>query len=109
VWYWAGTGPNSVRFAAVAIFAATYFVIAIGRLPGFHIDRAGSALVGAALMLAIGVVSLDETMRAIDFATVALLLGMMILVANLRLSGFFRLVTAGSSPAPAARCTCSRR
>jgi Na+/H+ antiporter NhaD/arsenite permease-like protein len=92
VWYWAGTGPNSVRFAAVAIFAATYFVIAIGRLPGFHIDRAGSALVGAALMLAIGVVSLDETMRAIDFATVALLLGMMILVANLRLSGFFRLV-----------------
>jgi Na+/H+ antiporter NhaD/arsenite permease-like protein len=92
VWYWAGARPNSVRFAAVAIFAATYFVIAIGRLPGFHIDRAGSALVGAALMLAIGVVSLDETMRAIDFSTVALLLGMMVLVANLRLSGFFRLV-----------------
>lgn len=91
-WYWAGARLDSVRIAAVAIFVATYFVIAIGRLPGFHIDRAGSALVGAALMLALGIVSLDETMRAIDFATVALLLGMMILVANLRLSGFFRLV-----------------
>jgi Na+/H+ antiporter NhaD/arsenite permease-like protein len=91
-WYWAGAQPNSVRIATVAIFAATYLVIAIGRLPGFHIDRAGSALVGAALMLAIGAVSLDETMQAIDFATVALLLGMMIVVANLRLSGFFRLV-----------------
>jgi Na+/H+ antiporter NhaD/arsenite permease-like protein len=91
-WYCASAQPNSPRIAAVAIFAATYLVIAIGRLPGFHIDWAGSALVGAALMLGIGTISLDETMQAIDFATIALLLGMMILVANLRLSGFFRLV-----------------
>lgn len=91
-WTWASAQPNSPRIAAVAIFAATYLVIAIGRLPGFRIDRAGSALVGAALMLGIGGVSLDETMQAIDFGTIALLLGMMILVANLRLSGFFRLV-----------------
>lgn len=91
-WYRAGGDADAVRVAAIAIFAATYLVIAIGRLPGFHIDRAGSALVGAALMLALGAVSLDDTMQAIDFATIALLLGMMILVANLRLSGFFRLV-----------------
>src|SRR5260221_7699927 len=43
-------------------------------------------------MLAIGAVDLDEMSRAIDFATIALLLGMMIVVANLRVSGFFRLV-----------------
>jgi len=91
-WSRASGDADAVRVAAIAIFAATYLVIAIGRLPGFRIDRAGSALVGAALMLALGAVSLDETMRAIDFATIALLLGMMILVANLRLSGFFRLV-----------------
>ena len=91
-WYRAAGEPDAVRVAAIAIFAATYLVIAIGRLPGFHIDRAGSALVGAALMLALGAVSLDDTMQAIDFGTIALLLGMMILVANLRLSGFFRLV-----------------
>src|SRR6266404_5220033 len=43
-------------------------------------------------MVGLGVVSLDEAYRAIDFDTIALLLGMMIVVANLRLSGFFRLV-----------------
>jgi Na+/H+ antiporter NhaD/arsenite permease-like protein len=77
---------------AIAIFAATYLVIAIGKLPGFHLDRAGAALLGASLMVGAGVLSLDQAYRAIDFDTIALLLGMMIVVANLRLSGFFRLV-----------------
>ena len=78
--------------AAVTIFAATYLVMAIGKLPGYQLDRAGAALLGASLMIALGVVSLDEAYRAIDFDTITLLLGMMIVVANLRLSGFFRLV-----------------
>ncbi|MDE2162376.1 MAG: anion transporter [Alphaproteobacteria bacterium] len=80
--------------AAVLIFAATYLVLAIGRLPGFRIDRTGAAFLGAALMVAAGVLSLKQAMQAVDFDTIALLLGMMIVVANLRLSGFFRLVTA---------------
>jgi Na+/H+ antiporter NhaD/arsenite permease-like protein len=62
-------------------------------LPSFRLDRAGTALVGASLMLALGGLDIDEVSRAIDFDTVALLLGMMIVVANLRLSGFFRLIT----------------
>jgi Na+/H+ antiporter NhaD/arsenite permease-like protein len=78
--------------AAITIFAGTYLVIAIGKLPGYRLDRAGAALLGASLMAAIGVVSLDQAYRAIDFDTITLLLGMMIVVANLRLSGFFRLV-----------------
>src|SRR6266446_4699847 len=77
---------------AIAIFTATYLVIAIGKLPGFHLDRAGAALLGASLMVGSGVLSLDQAYRAVDFDTIALLLGMMIVVANLRLSGFFRLV-----------------
>jgi Na+/H+ antiporter NhaD/arsenite permease-like protein len=44
------------------------------------------------MMIAAGVLSLDRALRSIDFATLALLLGMMIVVGNLRLSGFFRLV-----------------
>src|SRR5262249_15148601 len=83
-----------VAVGTVAIVAATYLIIAIGRLPGFRLDRAGTALVGASLMLAIGAVDLPEMAGAIDFATIALLLGMMIVVANLRVSGFFRLVNA---------------
>jgi Na+/H+ antiporter NhaD/arsenite permease-like protein len=78
--------------AAVAIFSVTYLVIALGKLPGYHLDRAGAALLGASLMVGAGVLSLDEAYRAIDFDTIALLFGMMIVVANLRLAGFFRLV-----------------
>src|SRR4029077_15990193 len=40
-----------------------------------------------------GGVGIDEVSRIIDFETIALLLGMMIVVGNLRLSGFFRLIT----------------
>lgn len=78
--------------AAIAIFAMTYLVVAIGRLPGFWLDRAGAALVGASLMVAIGILPLEEVPKVIDFSTIVLLLGVMIVVANLRLSGFFRLV-----------------
>ena len=88
-----GGSPDLVpEAAAIAIFAMTYLVLAIGRLPGFWLDRAGAALVGASLMVAVGVLPLEEVPKAIDFDTIILLLGVMIVVANLRLSGFFRLV-----------------
>jgi Na+/H+ antiporter NhaD/arsenite permease-like protein len=80
--------------AAVLIFVATYVVVAIGKLPGYRIDRAGAALLGGALMLGIGVMSPQEAYGAIDFDTIILLLGMMIVVANLRVSGFFRIVNS---------------
>lgn len=82
------------RAAGLVIFAATYAVIAIGRLPGFRLDRAGAAFLGASLMVAAGAISLPDAYRAIDMNTITLLLGMMIVVANLRLSGFFRVLTA---------------
>lgn len=80
--------------AAVVIFALTYLVLAVGRLPGFRLDRAGAALVGASLMVAVGALPLEDVPKAIDFNTIVLLLGVMIVVANLRLAGFFRLVNA---------------
>ena len=83
---------ETLTAATAAIFVLTYIVIAIGRVPGLRIDRAGAALVGASLMLAVGTLGPDEMARAIDFPTLALLLGLMIVVGNLRVSGFFRLV-----------------
>src|SRR6185437_10716031 len=80
--------------AALLIFVLTYAVIGIGRLPGARLDRAGAALVGASLMVASGTLTLEEAYRAIDPATITLLLGMMIVVANLRFSGFFGLSAA---------------
>jgi Na+/H+ antiporter NhaD/arsenite permease-like protein len=79
---------------AALIFVATYAVIAIGRFPGARLDRAGAALVGASLMVASGTLSLPEAYRAIDLDTITLLLGMMIVVANLRFAGFFGLAAA---------------
>lgn len=80
--------------AAVLIFAGTYLVLAIGRLPGLRLDRTGAAIVGASLMLAFNVLTVEEAYAAINYDTIILLFGMMIVVANLRLSGFFALVSA---------------
>jgi Na+/H+ antiporter NhaD/arsenite permease-like protein len=78
--------------ATAAIFVLTYAGVTRGRIPGLRLDRAGVALTGAALMMAVGALSPQEAYRAVDLDTIVLLLGMMIVVAHLKLSGFFRLV-----------------
>ncbi len=80
--------------AAGVIFVGSYLALAIGRIPGLSIDRAGIALVGAGLMVASGALPLDAAYKAVDLDTITLLLGMMIVVTSLRLSGFFALVDA---------------
>ncbi len=80
--------------ATAIIFVVTYAGISLGRIPGLRLDRAGIALTGAALMMAVGAITPEEAYRAVNLDTLALLLGMMVLVAHLRLSGFFRLVTS---------------
>ena len=78
-----------------AIFALTYAGLALGKVPGLRMDRAGIALVGAMLMLVTGVLTFDEAVGtdSIDFKTLFLLFGMMIVVGALRLSGFFERLT----------------
>ena len=76
----------------ILIFAVTYLAIAIGGVPGFRIDRTGAAVIGAGLMLLSNTLTIDEAWAAIHHETLLLLFGMMIVVANLRLSGFFTLV-----------------
>src|SRR5436190_19708898 len=78
---------------AVLIFAATYLVLAVGRLPGFRVDRTGAAIIGATLVVALNILTVPEAIDAINIDTIVLLFGMMIVVANLRLSGIFALVT----------------
>jgi Na+/H+ antiporter NhaD/arsenite permease-like protein len=79
---------------ALIIFLLTYLVLAIGRLPGFRLDRSGAAIIGAALMIATGALSMQQAQAGVDYRTIMLLFGMMIVVANLRISGFFTLVSA---------------
>ena len=71
------------------IFFLTYAVVAVGRAPGLRVDRTGAAIIGAILMIVTGAIGFDEAVQAVDFRTLVLLFGMMVLVAHLRLAGGF--------------------
>ncbi len=75
--------------AAYLIFAGSYFVFALGKFPWMKIDRPGAAIIGAVLMVAFRIVGPPDALRSIDFATIVLLFSMMLVVANLRVGGFF--------------------
>ena len=87
------TNPSTIIPLVSAIFSLTYLALAVGKVPGLRIDRAGIALVGAATMLACGVLTMRDAARAVDYDTIVLLFGMMVVVAYLRLAGFFALAT----------------
>nr|WP_238530474.1 anion transporter [Oscillochloris trichoides] len=80
-------------WATVLIVALTIGGVAVGRWPGLRVDRAGMTLIGAALLLAIGALSLEEAYAAIDMGTIILLLSMMVINSYLYLAGFFGAVT----------------
>jgi len=78
-----------MQTTALIIFIITYIGIIFTRLPRMNIDRPSAAFFGAVAMILFGVITFDEAIRAIDFNTIVLLLGMMIIVATLELDGFF--------------------
>jgi Na+/H+ antiporter NhaD/arsenite permease-like protein len=63
---------TATTIAAVAIFVATYTVLAFGKIPVYRIDRAGAALLGASLMVGAGVLSAEEAYAAFNFDTIIL-------------------------------------
>ena len=75
--------------AAYLIFFGSYFVFALGKFPWMKIDRPGAAMIGAVVMVAFRIVGAQEALQTIDFATIVLLFSMMLVVANLRVGGFF--------------------
>jgi Na+/H+ antiporter NhaD/arsenite permease-like protein len=77
---------------AFVVLAATYLGLALGRVPGFRVDRTGVAIIGATAMVVSGAIAWDAAVAAVDAHTLVLLFGMMVLAAYLRLSGFFDLV-----------------
>ena len=87
------TTPEVSITLVSTIFGLTYLALALGKVPGLRIDRAGIALVGAAAVLSVGALSMRDAAKAVDYETIVLLFGMMVLVSYLRLSGFFALAT----------------
>lgn len=76
----------------LVIVLVTYAGVAVGRVPGLQMNRATIALVGAAMLVAVGAITQEEAFAAIDLATLLLLGAMMVINTNLRISGFFQLV-----------------
>jgi len=69
---------------SIGIFAVAYIFIVVEK-----IHRTIIALVGAAIAIALGVISQEQAVNAIDFNTIGLLIGMMIIVGITRQSGVF--------------------
>lgn len=75
--------------SAAIIFIITYTGIIFTRLPGVTIDRPSAAFFGAVAMIVFGILPFDEAVTAIDFNTISLLIGMMIIITVLEIDGFF--------------------
>jgi len=82
---------SSYPIAAYIILALAFTGIAAGRLPRLAMNRSSIALTAAILLILAGGIGHQDAFAAIDTETIALLLAMMILIANLRISGFFYL------------------
>jgi Na+/H+ antiporter NhaD/arsenite permease-like protein len=79
---------------ALIIFLATYLFLAGAELPFLKLDRAGGALAGAVAMVAFGVLTPEQVYRdAVNWDTIVLLLGMMILSSLMARAGIFRWVS----------------
>lgn len=83
----------AMTWVTLAIFAVTYALISVRKIPVLNLDRPTAALAGAALMVLCGAVSPEEAVAGISFDTLLLLLGMMIVVAYLKLAKFFEYVS----------------
>ncbi len=85
------------------IFGLVYLGMILGGLPGFALDRAGVALLGAIALLASERLTPGDAWQAVDVPTIGLLFGLMVVSAQFRLGGFYsrltrRLASADVSP-----------
>ncbi|MCU0514561.1 MAG: anion transporter [Anaerolineae bacterium] len=75
------------------IVIITYAGIALGTFPRTRMNRATIAVVGAAALVLVGALTEEQALHALDMGTILLLGAMMVINVNLRLAGFFRVVT----------------
>ena len=73
----------------MAIFAATVFVLMYAVIVSEKIHRTVAAMIGAVVMMLAGVLSIDTALHHVDFNTLGLLVGMMILVGITSHTGLF--------------------
>ena len=77
------------EIVATAIFGVTYVLISGRQLKILPLNRPAAALLGAVLMVSTGVMTPERAYRAVNYDTLVLLLGMMLISAYLYLAHFF--------------------
>ncbi len=75
--------------AILIIFSIVYLGMILGRLPWLKVDRSAIALVGAVAMLSGHLINGKQALASIDFGTLALLFGLMLLSIQLEMSGLY--------------------
>ncbi|WP_421698737.1 SLC13 family permease [Ancylobacter sp.] len=71
------------------IFFLVYVAMGFGKLPGFMVDRTGAALIGALAVMVAGGISPKAAWESIDYASVGMLFGLMVVSAAFVVSGFY--------------------
>ena len=77
---------------ATIILIIVLTVFTLGKSPVFRIDRAGVAIIGAVAMMSFGILSFEQATKVVDYRTIVILFSMMVIVANLKIAGFFELI-----------------
>jgi Na+/H+ antiporter NhaD/arsenite permease-like protein len=82
------TGAEGIDFSAMVLPAAL-FILTYAAIMTERVNRAVVALLGGGFAIAAGLLNQEEAIHAIDFNTLALLAGMMIIVGITKKSGLF--------------------
>ena len=83
-------GSSEVASAGSMGLAAVLFLITYAVIMSEKINRAIVSLLAAGLMIVLGILNQEAAIRGIDFNTIGLLIGMMVIVAITRQSGIFQ-------------------
>ncbi|MBI4906187.1 MAG: ArsB/NhaD family transporter [Acidobacteria bacterium] len=82
---------------SASIVASVIFVLVYGLIISEKLNRAILALLGAGLLIIVGVLNQEAAVRGVDFNTIGLLLGMMVIVNITAKSGVFQYVAIWSA------------
>ena len=89
---------TSSAFGLPAIWVASSLLVATyAAVISERINRAVIALLGASLMIVLGILTQEKAVEGIDFNTIGLLIGMMIIVAISRRTGMFEYLAIRSA------------
>jgi Na+/H+ antiporter NhaD/arsenite permease-like protein len=89
-----GLTDISARWFSLLIIIVTIIGVSLGCYPLLRMNRATIAFVGAVALILSQAISVEQAYQAVDLNTIVLLLSIMILNVNFRLSGFFNIISA---------------